>query len=120
MAQPPRFYPVTGSRYARATRHPIATEHCRKNHANTVIDTGNVESLEDSHLMRGPDNDIWKTIMANDLGRLAQGVGTRMTTGTNTVFFIHRSAIPSRRTVIYSRLVANDESQRSEERRESI
>ena len=45
MAQPPRFSPGTGSRYAQATRHLIATEHCRTNHANTVIDTDTGQSL---------------------------------------------------------------------------
>ena len=99
MAQPPRFSPVTGSRYAQATLRLIATEHRRTNHVNTVIDTDTGQSLEYSHLMRGPDKDIWKTSLANNLGRLAQGVGTRMPTVTNTVFFIPRSAIPAGRTV---------------------
>ena len=57
--------------------------------------------------MCGPDKDIWKTILANDLGRLAQGLGTRMPTGTNTVFFIPRSAVPVGRTVTYLQLVAS-------------
>ena len=107
MAQPPRFSPGTGSRYARSARHLIATEHRRTNHANTVIDTDTGQTLEYSHLTRGPDKDIWKTSLANKLGRLAQGVGTIMPTGTNTVFFIPRSAIPAGRTVTYSQLVAS-------------
>ena len=94
MAKPPRFSPGTGSRYAQATQHLIATEHCRTNYANTVIEMNTGESLEYSHLMCGPEKDIWKTSLANDLGRLAQGVGTRMPTVTNTVFFIARSAVP--------------------------
>ena len=107
MAHPPRFSPGTGSRYAQATQHLIATEHCRTNQAKTVIDTNTGQSLEYSHSMRGPDKDIWKTSLANDLGRLTQGVGTRMPTGTNTVFFIPRSAVPVGRTVTYSQLVAS-------------
>ena len=39
MPQPSCFYPGTSSRYARSTRHLIAIEHRRTNHANTVIDT---------------------------------------------------------------------------------
>ena len=101
MAQPPSFSPGTGSRYARATRHLIATEHCRTNHVNTVIDTDTGQSLEYSHLTRGPDKDIWKKSLTKDLGRLAQAVGTIMSTGTNTVFFILRSEIPAGRTVTY-------------------
>ena len=107
MTQPPRFFPGTGSRYARSTRNLIATEHRRTNHANTAIDTNTGQSLEYPHLMRGPNKDIWKTILANNLGLLAQGVGTRIPTGTNTVFFIPRSAIPAGRTVTYLLLVAS-------------
>ena len=31
---------------------------------------------------------VQPSLLANDLGRLAQGVGTRMPSGTNTIFFI--------------------------------
>ena len=107
MAQPSRFPTSTGSRYARATRHLVATEHPRTNHTNTVIDTDTGQSLEYSHLTRGPDKDIWKTSPANNLGWFAQGVRTRMLMGTNTVLFIPCSLIPVIRTVTYSRLVAS-------------
>ena len=107
MAQTPRFSTGTGSCYARATRHLIATEHRRKNHSNTVIDTDTGQSLEYPHLICGSDKDIWKTSLANELGRLAQGFCTRMTTGTNTVFFVPSSAIPAGRTVTYSRLISS-------------
>ena len=107
MAQPPRFSPGTGYRYARATWHLITTEHRRTNHTNTVIDTETGQSIEYYYLTCVPDKDIWKTSLANDLGRISQGVGTRFPTGTNTVFFIPRSAIPAGRTVTYSQLVAS-------------
>ena len=100
MYQPPRFSPGTGSCYARATRHLIATEHRRTNHANAVIDTDTGLSLEYPHLICGPDKYIWKTSLANDFGWIAQGVCTRLPTGTNTVFFIPHSAIPAGRTVL--------------------
>jgi hypothetical protein len=35
----------------------------------------------------------WSVSSANEFGRLAQGVGGRIT-GTNTIFFIHESEIP--------------------------
>ena len=72
-----------------------------------MIDTNPGQSLEYSHFMRGPDKDIWKTSLANDLGQLAQGVGTKMPTGTNMVFFIPRSGVPAGRTVTYSRLISS-------------
>ena len=114
MAQPPRFSPGTGSRYAQATQHLIATEHCRTNHANTVIDTDTGQYLEYYHLTLGPNKDIWKTSLANDLGRLAQGVGTRIPTGTNTVIFIPRPIIAVGRTVTYSQIVASIQPHKNE------
>ena len=114
MAQPPSFSPGTGSRYAQATRHLIATENRHKNHVNTVIDTDTGQSLEYSHLMRGPNKDIWKKILANGLGRIAQGVDTRIPTGTNKVFFIPCSSIPAGHTVTYSQLVARIRPHKSE------
>ena len=49
-----------------------------------------------------PRQEHLKKSLENDLGRIAQGVGTRMPTGTNTVFFIPCSAISGERTFTYS------------------
>ena len=57
IARPPQFSPGAGSRFVRATRHFIATEYRRTNHANTVIDTVTGQSLEYRHLIRGPNKD---------------------------------------------------------------
>ena len=46
-------------------------------------------------------------MLANDLGRLSQGVSTRIPTGTNTVFFIAKLAIPHGRKVTYTQMVAS-------------
>ena len=74
--------------------------------ANVVIDEVSGQSLEYRHLSTGPQRDIWIKALANDLGRLAQGVGTRMPSGTDTIFFIARSSIPVGRKVTYGRLVS--------------
>jgi hypothetical protein len=75
--------------------------------ANVVIDDVTGQSLEYRHLSQGPDQAIWIQALANDLGRLAQGIGTRMPTGTNTLFFIPRHAVPAGRQVTYGRLVSS-------------
>ena len=74
---------------------------------NSVIEpaTGNVHEYR--HLIRGPDKSIWKQGSANDLGRIAQGIGQRMPTGTNTIYFCRPSTIPADRTVTYARLVSS-------------
>ena len=56
--------------------------------ANVVIDPTTGASLERRYLIKGPTKAIWEISFANEIGRLAQGVGTRMPTGTNTISFI--------------------------------
>ena len=114
MSQPPCFSPGAGSRYAQATRHLIATNIHHTNHANTMIDKDTGQSLEYFHLICGPYKNTWKTSLPNNLGQIAQGVCTKIPTGTNTVFFIPRSAIPTGRTVTYSQLVASIRSHKTE------
>ena len=58
-------------------------------------------------MIRGPDKKTRKTALANDLGRLTQGVGTSMKNGTNTVFFVNKAAVPSDQTVSYCWLFAS-------------
>ena len=67
------------------------------------------------HLARGPDKAIWIKILANDLGHLVQGVGARMPTGTNTLYFCHQSQIPPDCKVTYAKLVATLRPQKEEE-----
>jgi hypothetical protein len=45
--------------------------------------------------------------MANELGRLASGVGTRMPTGTNTIVFITNYQVPLDRKSTYTNAVCN-------------
>ena len=55
--------------------------------ANAVVDPTTGKSLEFRQLIKGQDKEIWATSMANELGRLAQGVGNRIK-GTDTIAFI--------------------------------
>lgn len=66
--------------------------------ANSVINEDG-QALEYLQLNKGPDAAIWEKAIANDLGRLAQGVGSRMRSGTSTVLFIHRSKKPKHKKV---------------------
>jgi hypothetical protein len=63
-------------------------------------------------LAAGPDRDLWLRSMANDLGRLAQGVGQRRPidqriAGTNTIVFIHKHDVPAGRQVTYCKQEAS-------------
>jgi hypothetical protein len=58
----------------------------------------------------------WVRSFANELGRLAQGVGDCIQ-GTDTIFFIPFAAVPSNRTVTYGRLVCDCRPQKAEAER---
>ena len=56
-------------------------------------------------LLQGPNKSIWRTSLAKDLGRLTQGIRTRMPRGTNNVFYVPKSSIPVNRKVTYAHMV---------------
>ncbi len=85
--------------------------------ANSVIDPITGTSQEYRHLIKGPHQAQWTKSFANELGRLAQGVGKRMPNGTNTFFFVPKDQIPSGRTVTYGRIVVEIRPQKEETHR---
>eukprot|EP00957_Ditylum_brightwellii_P046485 3527710-Ditylum_brightwellii.AAC.1 len=58
-------------------------------------------------LIKGKHKEKWITSFANKLGRLANGVGTHIPTGTNTITFIPYSQVPTNKTVTYGRIVCS-------------
>ena len=56
-------------------------------------------------MKKDKDRDIWITLLANELGRLAQGIHN--VKRTNTIFFIYKSEIPKDRLkyITYGRIV---------------
>ena len=89
-------------------RHQMALcNNNQREHAQLVcnIDTGNY--LNYKQLMRDPKHaKVWSESSANEFGRLAQGVGGRVT-GTNTIFFIQKDHVPinRRKDVMYGSFV---------------
>ena len=76
-------------------------------------DTGKRETFDT--LLRA-DPDRWGRGMGNELGRLAQGVGTRMK-GTDTIFFIPKSQVPAGRKATYANAVCDHRPLKEEEYR---
>jgi hypothetical protein len=78
------------------------TAHCAY-HGNAFNpDTGKLaEYRELSQCSEGP---LWQTSNCEEIGRLAQGYGTIK--GTNTMFFVHVTAIPKDRKATYLRVVS--------------
>ena len=67
-----------------------STTHMSNNesYANAVIDKETGIALEYQYLSTGPEKTTWIRALANNIGRLAQGVGNRIC-GKNTIFFVH-------------------------------
>ena len=62
--------------------------------------------LEFRDLVKDPETQqVWTTSLANEFGRLAQGI--RKIKGSNCVNFIHKHQVPQGRNVRYTRLVVD-------------
>ena len=97
-------YSYSTEQLAKTPAQPI---HFNEHMACPVINPDTGVSLEYRHLVQGSDKDIWVKALANDFGRLAQGVKDIMPTGNSTIFFIHPSEIPAHKKVTYGRLVVD-------------
>ena len=113
LPKPTRCEPIA-HRYNLRSRNERRGTMDNVRECNAVVDSCSGAVLNYHQLIRGPDANIWIKSCANDLGRLAQGVGTRMPTGTNTIFFIPYSRVPSDRTVSYVNPVCSIRPNKSE------
>ena len=63
-------------------------------HQTNVVTSYSGMALEHRHLIKGTNRKLWEQALANDLGRLAQGVGSRMPSGTNAMFLFILARCP--------------------------
>jgi hypothetical protein len=90
--------------------------------AHSVIHATTGQAMNYPFLIEGPDSALWLHSMANDLGRLAQGVGSNhpaqdLITGTNTILFIPKTSVPKGRQVTYCKQEASIRPTKSETHR---
>ena len=95
----------------------LATNLQRHHQANVIIEPTTGASLEYRNLIKGQTKAIWENSFTNEISPLAQGVGTRMPSGTNTIFFIPKYKVAVVRTVTYGRIVAEIRPQKVETHR---
>jgi hypothetical protein len=88
-------YPTRLSQHANSVTFAANQPILQQEYVNAVVDDVTGQVYEYRHLIKTLQRDIWEHSFANEIGRLAQGVGTRMPTGTNTIFFIEKSAVPA-------------------------
>ena len=84
----------------------ISHMHHPEHHVNHMYHptTGKRETYES---LRAQDPERWGTSFANEIGRLAQGVGERMKTGNENIFFIKKHQVPNDRKVTYANPVCD-------------
>ena len=78
-------------------------------------DTGQLADLKE--LLKCSDGDHWSSSNSDEIGRLAQGRHPKTQSGSNTMKFIKRAAIPPNRKPTYLRVVCDDRPQKAEKRR---
>jgi hypothetical protein len=75
--------------------------------ANAVINQDTGASLEYRHLIQEETTfTVCNKAASNQFGRLAQGAGDRIE-GSNTNFFVPRSAVPKGKVITYGRFVVD-------------
>ena len=112
----PRQQPpvLNRARYANAT---IAST---KLQANAVLNPLTGVLQEYRHLIKGPDKTIWEQSLANEFGRLTQGVANRIE-GTNTMYFIPKDEVPfATKKVTYPKIVCDIRNNKAETHRTRI
>eukprot|EP00957_Ditylum_brightwellii_P049896 3782513-Ditylum_brightwellii.AAC.1 len=85
--------------------------------AQAVMDEEMRQALEYRHLLQSKHREVWQTSCTNEFGRLAQGVGSRIKTGTNTIFFINKEEMPADRKATYACFVVDVRPQKKETHR---
>ena len=92
---------MSSAQYANAAKYINNLE------ANAVLNPITGVLQEFRHLIKGPDKEIWTKSLANEFGRLAQGVSKRIK-GTNTMYFIPKEEVPFKtKKVIYPKTVCD-------------
>ena len=73
---------------------------------NAITDPLTASQMEYRDLIKDPKLwETWNTSMANELGRLSQGLGEKMPTVLDTVHFISKYEVPKGKFSTYARIV---------------
>ena len=86
-------------------------------YAGAAIDPATGKLCEYGALLKGSEGAAWTHATALEFGRLAQGVGADIPTGSDTIFFIDHAAKPAHKKATYCRVVATDRPQKIETKR---
>jgi hypothetical protein len=104
---PLRSQPRTGPNHIAANVMPTQQ-------ANAVVFPVTGQVQECRQLIKGPHKPWWTHSLSNEFGRLAQGVGIRMPTGTDTIHFVRQNQVPKDRQATCGQVVCNKRPQKEE------
>jgi hypothetical protein len=113
VAAPPRVDPATDS-VASRTRSAVSAINLQQGWANAVLHPITGKSMEYWQLITDLATKVaWQLSAANELGRLAQGVGGQIK-GTDTMKFIRANELPNDQQPTYPRFVCTEQLQKEE------
>lgn len=84
---------------------------------NSIVDPLTGVSIEYAQLVKGPDKAKWIHSCANEVGRVANGVGTRMPSGSNSIRFIKHTYLPTDCRPTYLRIDVGIKEPKAEHKR---
>ena len=96
---------------------PITSATDAQHYAMAAVDPATGKMCEYGALLKGSEGAAWSHATALEFGRLAQGVGKEMPTGSNTIFFIEHTLKPANKKATYCRVVATDRPQKEVKKR---
>ena len=97
----PRLAPFRSDPRRMHTRSRALAQLLTTEYDAHIINLYNPDSL------RAQDPEKWERSFANEIGRLASGVGDRMPSGNEHIFFIPRAKVPTGRKVTYANPVCD-------------
>ena len=101
-------------------RYANAATYIKHLEANAVLNPITGVLQEFRHLIKRPDKEIWTKSLANEFGRLSQGV-IKIIEGTNTMYFIPKEEVPFKtKKVTYPKIVCNIRPSKEETHRTHI
>ena len=92
---------------------PLTSAADAQYYAMAAVNPATGKMCEYGALLKGSEGAEWNHATALEFGRLAQGVGTEIPTGSNTIFFIDHALKPSNNKATYCRVVATDRPQKA-------
>ena len=99
----PSFNLISSCKKNPVPNFALAAQFLQVREANAVTHQMSGVDQEYRNMVKGPDRKVWERLLANKLGKSAQGI--RTVKRTNTVIFIPKTKVPNYKNVTYGKIV---------------